>query len=173
MTRSLNLIIIGCIVFGFALPIYDQSCAQSNSVENPMSVRSTVETGLSPQLALNKTYNPPEIWIKGSVNEPQETTVRLNLTGVGDPRIIFDPQDVVFVMDTSGSMDYSDPANYRYTATRGYLENLLYPDRASVVQFGYDAWLVNDHHLSSDFEQVIEDLEEEPKYRGQTNYEAA
>lgn len=141
--------------------------------ENRNESRSVNGTGLPPQLGLNKTFSPEEIWIKGSINQPQETNVRLNVSGIGDPRIVFDPQDVVFIMDTSGSMDLSDPANYRYTGARGYVEKLLQPDRAAVVQFGYDAWLVNDHHLSWDYDQVIDDLAEDPKYRGQTNYEAA
>jgi hypothetical protein len=145
-----------------------------DTAEQELEARGSVNgTGLPPQLGLNKTYEPSSIWITGSINQPQESRVKLSISGIGDPRTVFDPQDVVFVMDTSGSMDLSDPANYRYTAARGYVESLLPPDRAAVVQFGYKAWLVNDNHLSSNYSQVLSDLATDPKYKGQTNYEAA
>jgi hypothetical protein len=169
---SFRLIFIVYLVLTLIIPFSILGAAGNESGFTSHS-RSFITPGLPPQFALNKTYEPDSIWIEGSINDPQTSTVTLNITGVGDPRTIFDPQDIVFIMDTSGSMDLSDPANYRYTAARGYIENLLEPDRAAVIQFGYDAWLVNDHHLTSNYSRVIADLAEEPKFKGQTNYEAA
>jgi hypothetical protein len=175
--KFIQLIYIGFLIMAFGLQIPNSSYAQTSHFDDnsyPESEsRSVSGSGIPPQLGLNKSYDPPGIWIDGSINEPQETRVKLSISGIGDPRVVFDPQDVVFITDTSGSMDLSDPANYRYSAARGYVESLLYPDRAAVIQFGYKAWLVNDHHLSTNYTQVLEDLAEEPKYRGQTNYEAA
>ncbi|WP_318507007.1 VWA domain-containing protein [Bacillus sp. T3] len=47
--------------------------------------------------------------------------------------------DVVFSIDSSGSMDWEDPSDLRKTAAKSFVEKLTEEDRAAVVDFDYYA----------------------------------
>lgn len=126
----------------------------------------------TPYLQLNKTASSDEVWLEGTTLGRDELTVTLTATGMGDPIISFNAQDTVFVMDSSYSMGASDPNFLRVQACKEYVSSMVAPDRASVVSFSSAAYLVNDHHLTSDFDQVQSDLET-IGYQGRTNLEAA
>jgi len=68
------------------------------------------------------------------------------------------PQDVVFVIDSSGSMVTNDPMKDRVKAAKMYVDYMSSPDRGAVVDFDEDAKLVNNHHLSSDYARVKSDI---------------
>jgi hypothetical protein len=56
-----------------------------------------------PSLTTDKSVDPTVIYLRGT-GIPDETTVTLTVTGIGDPQIETFPMDVVLVMDKSGSM---------------------------------------------------------------------
>lgn len=60
--------------------------------------------------------------------------------------------DVMFTMDSSGSMSNNDPHNYRKTAAKNFVGSLLPEDRAGVVDFDSSAKLLR--ALTSDFAAV-------------------
>jgi uncharacterized protein YegL len=60
--------------------------------------------------------------------------------------------DVVFVMDSSGSMSWNDPYGYRKTAAKNFVGSLLSGDRAAVVDFDSYARLIRP--FTSDFNAV-------------------
>lgn len=125
-----------------------------------------------PRLVVASTAEPDRIWPEFSGGEPKEATVKLNLSGVGDPSFTFEPQDTVFVMDRSGSMAGSDPAFLRVVATQKYVDGMIAPDRGCVVSFADKAALVNDRGLSSDYTSIKDDLAT-VGYSSGTNLEAA
>ncbi|HKZ48116.1 MAG TPA: vWA domain-containing protein [Thermoplasmata archaeon] len=45
------------------------------------------------------------------------------------------PQDVVFLIDSSGSMAWNDPRNVRRQAAKDYIDQLVPPDRVAIVDF--------------------------------------
>jgi len=70
-------------------------------------------------------------------------------------------QDVLFLIDSSGSMVWNDPGRDRLTASKGYVDRLSPDDRAAVIDFDLDAFLVPDpdtrnpgDHLSLDYANV-------------------
>ncbi|MGA1866097.1 MAG: VWA domain-containing protein, partial [Thermoplasmatota archaeon] len=114
-------------------------------------------------------------WRSGSDNEPRNATVTFAVTGTGTKGITLAPQDVVFLMDHSGSLETYDPQVLRILAAHEYVDNMIAPfDRAVVAFFDNDAQTVNDHHLSSAYAQVHADLEALSRLtpQGQTNYQA-
>lgn len=51
-------------------------------------------------------------------------------------------QDVILVMDQSGSMTWNDPTRLRVTGAKEYVGRLAHPDRVAVVAFNSEAYLV-------------------------------
>ena len=51
-------------------------------------------------------------------------------------------QDVILVMDSSGSMAWNDPSNLRITGAQEYVGRLNTPDRVAIVSFNQNAYLV-------------------------------
>ncbi len=98
-----------------------------------------------PHLEIDKTANPSEIWLNGSgaAYSPQEATITLSVRGSGLTQFVTFPQDMVFVIDKSGSMASSDPAGLRINAAKNYVDNMSVPDRAAVVGYDDYAYLVD------------------------------
>ncbi len=116
------------------------------------------------------------IWRYGSGNSPDNTTVSLTISGAGTKGITLAPQDVVFIMDHSGSLQTYDPQVMRILGAHRYVESMIAPfDRAAVIKFDSAAGMVNNDHLSSNYPQVHADLEvlERTQPQGQTNFKAA
>lgn len=114
------------------------------------------------------------IWRSDSDNSPNNTSVTLTVTGTGSKGITLAPQDVVFIMDHSGSLQTYDPQVLRILAARQYVNNMIAPfDRAAIIKFDNTATLFN--HLTSAYVQVNADLEALSKAQpqGQTNFQDA
>jgi len=77
------------------------------------------------------------IWRAGSDNEPSNATITFTVAGTGTKGITLAPQDVVFLMDHSGSLETYDPQVLRILAAHEYINNMIAPfDRAVVAFFG-------------------------------------
>ncbi|MCD6383028.1 MAG: VWA domain-containing protein, partial [Thermoplasmata archaeon] len=129
-------------------------------------------TLVPPYLTVESGASPGSIWYRLSDNEPRESEITISITGRGTPVITFKPQDVVFVMDSSGSMSFSDPNFYRILAAKKYVDNMLPPDRAAVVTFSDTAYVVNGDHLSSNYDRIKADLDTLTSPVGLTNLQA-
>ena len=131
------------------------------------------ETGIDvnspPHLIIDKSVSTDEIWRDDDEKGPRNTTVYLEISGDGNPAIDFNSQDVIFTIDCSMSMNLADPDYLRRDAAKNYVEKLITPDRAAVIKFSDRAELVSGHHLSTDYDRVIEDLNEIDN-QGQTNF---
>ncbi len=81
-----------------------------------------------------------------------------NITGVKEN------QDCVLLIDSSGSMIWNDPNNLRKLAAKNYVDRLTPDDRAAVVDFDTDAWLIPDgwptgDHLSTDYATIKSNID--------------
>ncbi|MBN1538755.1 MAG: VWA domain-containing protein [Candidatus Thermoplasmatota archaeon] len=116
------------------------------------------------------------IWRAGSENDPENATITMTVSGTGTKGITLAPQDVVFLMDHSGSLETYDPQVLRILAAHEYVDNMIAPfDRAMVIGFDTLAWKVNSQsYLTSAYPQVHADLEALARRapQGQTNYRA-
>ncbi|MEE9150813.1 MAG: vWA domain-containing protein, partial [Thermoplasmata archaeon] len=110
-----------------------------------------------PYLDIEKSAEPNSIWPAQSENEPHKATVTIEITAMGEPAAAI---DVVFVMDSSGSMGASDPNYLRVSATHNFVDKMLIPDRAAVVNFASSATLVTDYanHLSTNYDGIKKNL---------------
>lgn len=98
-----------------------------------------------------KTASPKDINIAGTGNN-EETTVMLTIKGTGDERRVIVPIDVVFALDSSGSMTETDPADMRISAARNFIKKLNPSrDRIGIVSWDHSTdftqWLTSDHAL--------------------------
>lgn len=126
------------------------------------------------RLEIDKSVAHSQIFVKDSGLNPEKTRITITVKGVGYPGVEYNPQDTVFIMDNSDSMDESDNEFKRVEALKLYLETMLPPDdRAAVIKFSRDAELINDHHLTSNYTQIIEDLPALWHTSGLTNLGAA
>jgi len=85
--------------------------------------------------------------------------VTLNVRGFLPNSTVRADQDVVFTIDSSGSMAWNDPGDLRKEAAKGYVDLLVPDDRAAVVDFDTIAFLVNDDRLSSDYPRVKQNID--------------
>lgn len=138
----------------------------NTNVLDTVTLRTTAV--VPPYIALNKSADPDTIWVEGSSLFPQETTVTLNVTGAGTPLTWYVPQDTVFVIDNSGSMQWNDPMNLRLSGAKSYVDMMKIPDRAATVRFTREAVLVNGHHLTWNYNQVKDDIDSFPMASGGT-----
>jgi Ca-activated chloride channel family protein len=98
-----------------------------------------IATGIaSAQIApptVSKSAAPTNINIAGSgVNE--ETTITLTVTGTGSTTTTTVPMDVVFALDSSGSMDWNDPSDLRKEAAKDFVDKMdSSKDLAGVVSW--------------------------------------
>ena len=83
----------------------------------------------------------------------------LNVRGFLPNATVGVKQDIVFTIDSSGSMQWNDPLDLRKDAAKGYVDLLVPADRAAVVDFDESPVLVNDHPLSADYPQVKADID--------------
>jgi hypothetical protein len=139
---------------------------------NPEGADTAVlRTETYPHIEVDKYVSTNEIWVNGSAASyfPQDTQLTLKVWGAGLEQFLQFPQDVVFVIDKSGSMGTNDPdpdgggprRPARVEAAWGYVDNMSLPDRASVVKFSDNAILVDgpaDVPPFGDNEQTVWDL---------------
>lgn len=99
-----------------------------------------------PHVEIQKSATPLSgIWVNGSGPSytPQETTITLTVWGAGMTQFIRYPQDIVFCIDSSASMNNNDPFGRALEAAKNYVDNMTTPDRAAVVNFNDYSYLVD------------------------------
>jgi uncharacterized protein YegL len=102
-------------------------------------------------LVTGKSVDPTTIYVKGA-GFPDETTVTLTVTGIGNPNVESFPMDVALVMDKSGSMVGQQMEDAKLAAI--YFCSLLGTDfdQSSLVTFStagsLDQYLTPDHNLT-------------------------
>ncbi len=118
-------------------------------------------------------------------------SLTVGTTVVGETEVTI-PQDVMFLVDSSGSMQWNDFFEKRVDAIQAYVAVMGEYDRGATVTFGeyrgkpteipfpfcqFAAWLVNDHHLVAANDtgkaQLNQDAEDAAFARGGTNIEKA
>jgi Ca-activated chloride channel family protein len=116
-----------------------------------------------PHLDGDKAISPGLIYAEGK-GSPDEAAISLTVMGDGDPFVTTFPQDVVFAIDSSGSMIWSDPQDKRKTATKYYVDQLdpTINERAAVVDFDDQAYLVpkpTGDHLSTNYGKIKSNID--------------
>ena len=84
---------------------------------------------------VSKTAAPTNINIAGS-GVDEVTTITLTVTGAGSTTTTTVPMDVVFALDSSGSMLVNDSSGLRKTAAKGFVDNM----NSSLDQAGVVSW---------------------------------
>jgi len=99
-----------------------------------------------------KSAAPTDINVAGSgMNE--ETTITITVTGAGNTTTTTVPMDVVFALDSSGSMTSNDPGGLRKTAAKDFVDKMdSSKDQAGVVSWDY--YIDFTQALSHDFTLV-------------------
>ncbi|MCK4368823.1 MAG: VWA domain-containing protein [Dehalococcoidales bacterium] len=107
---------------------------------------------IPPWLTVNKWVTPAEIWQKGSAMEPEQATV--TLTVIGEGQIVDVPNvDIIFALDSSGSMTASDPTGVRRTGSKDFVDSLD-PTGDQVGVVSWDSAIDFFLDLTSDFALV-------------------
>jgi hypothetical protein len=109
----------------------------------------TLAIGLRPHFDILRTVSPSVVYLEGSgapYNEVAE--IEVVLEGAGIPVEVQIPQDVVFQIDVSGSMNFNDPSNLRVAAVNSYIDGMRVDDRGSVIGFTDAAWVVSGRPLT-------------------------
>ena len=105
-------------------------------------VMALVTTGFASALTLSptvtKTASPTDINLIGS-GGIDETTVTITVQGAGGTSTTITPMDVVFALDSSGSMDWNDSSGQRKTASKSFVDKMEPSrDQAGVVSWDTD-----------------------------------
>ncbi len=108
-----------------------------------------LEVNLYPHFDVLRTVSPSAVYLEGS-GPPWNEIAQITLTieGAGFPIVEQVPQDVVFQLDVSGSMNTEDPSNLRVDAVKDYIDNMRVDDRGSIIGFSSSAWVVNNRPLT-------------------------
>ncbi|MFX1241351.1 MAG: VWA domain-containing protein [Promethearchaeota archaeon] len=97
---------------------------------------------------VRKTVLPKEI-IFGTGDM---ATVTINVTGAGGTETTITPMDVVFAIDSSGSMSWNDPANLRLAAAKDFIDKMVDTrDQGSVVDWDSTVHTPQTYGLTQDF----------------------
>jgi Ca-activated chloride channel family protein len=90
----------------------------------------------TPAVETEKSADPTTIWVKDSGLTPETTTITLSVTGFGGTTTETLPIDVVYGIDSSGSMQSNDPSGLRKTAAKDFTDKLDNSrDQAGVVSW--------------------------------------
>ncbi|MFX1274138.1 MAG: VWA domain-containing protein [Promethearchaeota archaeon] len=98
---------------------------------------------------VTKTVSPEDIVI----GTGEKATVTLEVTGAGGTSTTITPMDIIFAIDSSGSMDWNDPSNLRLTAAKNFVDKMNNTrDQAGVVS--WDSNIDFTFGLSNDFDDI-------------------
>ena len=110
-----------------------------------------VANGIVVAPTVDKTVSPTDISF-GSIDT--ETTVTIEVTGAGSSTETPVPMDVVFAIDSSGSMTTNDPLDLRLTAAKAFVDKMDNSrDLAGVVDWDLDVQFA--FGLTDDFGTTI------------------
>jgi Mg-chelatase subunit ChlD len=117
-------------------PLGPDQRSDSAGTSMPLRALSVAE----PLPDVDKTVDPQSIWLYGSDESPDTTTVTIEVTGyagtVTEARAI----DVIFAIDVSGSMMGTDPSYLRLSATRHFIDQLIAYPSPENHQAGLIGW---------------------------------
>lgn len=133
----------------------------ANSTINKGKDLAIIITRTYPHLEPMKRADPEEIYLEG-VGTNEVSRIELEVFGGGYLITERHPQDTVFIIDGSQSMDTNDPLNLRLEAAKKYVNNMTVPDRGAVVEFADAANLVPapiGDHLSSDYAKIRQNID--------------
>ena len=175
--RYLRLFLIvgftGILIFSVFLPLFSSTAEAISSASLDDESPSFDQNELQGWMADVKEVQTADIWhsevdpINDADNPGKEpfgtnkTTVYLNLTARGDPKEIIQPFDWVSSMDSSGSMGWNDPNNYRIIGAQHFVdlvEEDVEGSRGATIDFDASAHLVNNRHLTDDYDAIRSDL---------------
>lgn len=126
------------VVFTIFLLMYTVSALSVFAQKNEVSVEKSVE--------------PSDIMLAGT-GSPDTTTVTISVTGYGGTVEDTLPLDVVFAIDSSGSMSWNDPDDLRLDAAKTFTDKLNDTrDQAGVVSWDY--YIDFTYGLSSNLTEV-------------------
>lgn len=109
----------------------------------------TLTMGLYPHFDITRTLSPSVVYVEGSGAPYTEVAdITVVLEGAGLPVQIQIPQDVVFQIDMSGSMNDNDRTNIRADAVISYIDAMRVDDRGAVIGFTDVAFVVNGRPLT-------------------------
>ncbi len=87
-------------------------------------------------ITVTKTVDPTNVYVAGSGLNPEWFEVTIEATGFGGEQTQTDvPIDVIFAIDSSGSMGWNDPSDLRLTAAKTFVDLLLDDHQAGVVSW--------------------------------------
>jgi hypothetical protein len=69
---------------------------------------------------VTKTVSPEDI----AIGTGEKATVTIEVTGAGGTETTITPMDVVFAIDSSGSMSWNDPGNLRRSAAKSFVDRM-------------------------------------------------
>ncbi|XOF34169.1 MAG: vWA domain-containing protein [Candidatus Electrothrix sp. YB6] len=116
---------------------------------------------------------PPEVSktaVPDDLCAGEETTITLTVTGAGEEFSETVPMDVVFALDSSGSMDWNDPSDKRKEAAKDFVDKM----DDSIDQAGVVSWDSNvdfTQPLTNDF-LLVRDKIDDVDSSGNTNLNA-
>ena len=91
----------------------------------------------SGSLTITRTVSPGTIYLAGSGYSPDTSTVTLSVTGYGGTVTQTLPINIVFAIDSSGSMQTNDPSGLRKTAAKSFVDKLDSTRDMAGSQLGY------------------------------------
>jgi Ca-activated chloride channel family protein len=108
-------------------------------------VTTVADNGIQPP-TVTKTVSHEDIYFGTGV---KETQVTIEVTGAGGTSSTITPMDVVFAIDSSGSMGWNDPAGLRKTAAKSFVDSMDDTrDQGAVVSWDhaidFTKWLTSD-----------------------------
>lgn len=107
----------------------------------------------SGSLTVGRAVSPDLIYLAGSGYAPETSTVTLSVAGYGGTITQTLPIDVVFSIDSSGSMGTNDPTNERLKSAIS-LVNKLDPLRDTAGVVSWDYYLKFQYGLTNDFKTL-------------------
>ncbi len=124
-----------------------------------------LESKLYPHLQLLKSASPNVVNLKGT-GYNEIFTITLNVTGSGYGVATKAPQDVVFIVDRSGSMSSQD-VDLAKEALLNYTYDMNIPDTGAVIYF--DSSVVLMHNLTAKYDNLRTDINNIPGPGGATH----
>ena len=148
---------------------YENTTIYATSSNNPsLYGEALLVTRPYPSIAVNKSIFPREVYIETAGPEYQkETTITLEVKGTGSSVFFDTPQDVMFLIDMSNSIGYTNFTLEKKLALT-YLKQMRHPDRAAVVFF--EGVPVFKRPPSENYEEVEADIRSEPNVKTEPTY---
>jgi uncharacterized protein YegL len=125
----------------------------------------TLKAVVTPFIWPEKYAQPIDIFLEGTGYD-ETSTITLNLTGMGSAIDFVQPQEVIFCVDTSGSMSL-EAIDLIKIGLIGYVDKMQKPDKGAVVVFNSGAWIMNP--LTDNYTQLRDDIQNIPAPAGSTS----